>query len=1017
MMKGSVMVIGSGIAGINSALELMSQGFKVVLVEKKPTLGGRMTQLDKMFPTNECGMCTILPKLLEVTSNPNIQIMAWCDVKKVEGEAGDFKVTVLKKPRYIDPMKCNACTECFPACPVGGVPMEFNFGRGASKAISFYSPFPPRKAIIYPDHCSYLKDGKCGDGEKPPCVEACKPDAIRLDQKPTEVEVNVGAIIVATGLEEYLPNDLKRFGYSEFKNVVTSIEYERLLSGIGPTGGNVKRADGTQPKRVAWIQCVGQKDLPRGATYCSKVCCMAATTEAVGTLERDRDSQVYVIHNDIVGYAKGFQEHYREAMDEGVNYVRGIVEDVQEKDNGDLIIKFKNPDGSQDSLTVNMLVLSTNLIPNKDNSEMADIIGIELDSQGFIKEKDHIFDPLRTTKEGVFVAGTAQGPKDISESIAQACGAAAGAATLLKEAKDTETVKPPELKLKDVPADEEAKIGVMFCDCGKNIAGFIDVEAAMDYTRTLPNVSVVERDLFACGGAAYKKMIQDSDINRTVVVACSPKTHEHLFQLHTQNAGLNKYLMEMVNARNHCTWVHSTDKDKATEKTKKLIKMGVAKARLLEQLDTIKTPIEQSSLIIGGGVTGLVCANRLSEMGYKVHLVEKGNELGGKTGKLTKAFSTDKSPKEFVSGLVQKIESDPNITVHKNVNINGVAGFIGQFKIGLSGSEEAVLDVGTIVVATGARDSVPKGLYSYGCSDKVITHSELEKKLGDGSLDLGSGKIVMISCAGAKEPGQDNKNSYCCNVGCSYILKNSKEILKKFPDSKITILHQDWVLPNKLGEKERLDLIENENMNFIRYSEGSQPKVDGANIEVTNADTNAGQTLEADLVVLTTPMTAPEHNNALKDMLGVCMEENNYFMGALGKLKPLDFTTDGIFLAGTAHSPKGLEELVADGEGAASRVADVITKDVMQKEPITSFVVDENCDGCAYCVDPCTFGAITLLEYNFKGDVKKTVEVNEAICKGCGVCMATCPKKGIYIQNYKPEMFNAMVDAALGVDE
>jgi heterodisulfide reductase subunit A len=332
-MIGSVLVIGAGIAGINAALELTAQGYKVILVEKKPTIGGRMTQLDKMFPSDECGMCTILPKLLEVTSNPNIQLMAFCEVQSVEGAAGDFKVKILKNPRYVDPMKCNACTECFPACPVGGVPIEFNYGRGTSKAISFYSPFPPRKALIFPEYCTYLKEGKCGEGEKPPCVEACKPEAIDFNQKPTVVEINVGAIIVSTGLDVYLPTETNKFGYGRYKNVVTSIEYERLLSGIGPTAGIVKRDDGTIPKRVAWIQCVGPKDLKRGSTYCSAVCCMAATTEALGTLDREKDSDVFIIHDDIIGYAKGFQEHYRHAQESGVKYLRGKVESVSETDN------------------------------------------------------------------------------------------------------------------------------------------------------------------------------------------------------------------------------------------------------------------------------------------------------------------------------------------------------------------------------------------------------------------------------------------------------------------------------------------------------------------------------------------------------------------------------------------------------------------------------------------------------------------------------------------------------------
>jgi heterodisulfide reductase subunit A len=1018
-MKGSVLVIGGGIAGLNSALELTAQGFKVILVEKKPTLGGRMAQLDKMFPSDECGMCTILPKLLEITSNPNIQLMAFCEVQSVEGVPGDFKVKILKKPRYIDPIKCNACTECFPACPVGGVPIEFNYGRGASKAISFYSPFPPRKAIIYPEYCTYLKEGKCGDGEKTPCELACKPEAINLSQKPTEVEVNVGAIIVTTGLDVYLPKELPKYGYGKYKNVLTSIEYERLLSGIGPTAGLVKRADGTIPKKVAWVQCVGPKDLKRGSSYCSAVCCMAATTEALGTLDRENESEVTIIHDDIVGYAKGFQEHYRHARKSGVNYLRGKVESVTETENGDLVLNIKEPSGNMKEMTVEMLVLSTNLIPHKDNSELAQKLGIELDIQGFFKERDTIYEPLVTTQDGIYVAGTAQGPKDISESIAQACGAAAGSAALLKDARGTELVKPAEKVIREVKSTDEPKIGVMLCDCGNNIAGFIDMDDLSDYAKSLPNVTVVDRDLFACGGAKYKEMIANNDINRTVVVACSPKTHEHLFQLHTENAGLNKYLMELVNARNHCSWVHTTDKNAATNKAKTLLKMGVARVRLNEPLETIETKVEQSCLVIGGGIAGMACANKLAQMGYQVHLVDKNKELGGKFRMLNKAYMSDGKPSDYINRLSKSIMDSDKITLHLDTEITGIDGFIGQFDINIkeTGSEKQ-FRTGAIVIATGAQELKPEGMFKYGVNPQVLTQLELEQKIKNGAFELkDDGNVVMLSCVSAKQDDPEGMKSYCCNIGCGNILKNAKSISQLKPNSKIHIIHQDWVLPNKTYEQGRIEMEKNNNIDFTRYSSESPPVVaDDMSISVTDADLDQTKSFQSDLLVLTTPPAASDGNLKLKEQLGVCLEPNNFFMGALGKLRPLDFTADGIFLCGTAHSPKGIAESIADGEGAASRVATIISKNRLQKEPILSFVVDDNCDGCAYCIDPCVFNAITLLEYKYEDAIKKTVEVNEAVCKGCGVCMATCPKDGIYIRHFKPEQFKAMIKAALGVE-
>ena len=1018
-MIGSVLVIGAGVAGINAALDLTAQGYKVILLETKPTIGGRMAQLDKMFPSDECGMCTILPKLLEVTSNPNIQLMAFCEIVKVQGEAGDFTVKVLKKPRYVDPMKCNACTECFPACPVGGVPIEFNYGRGTSKAIAFYSPFPPRKALIYPEACDFIKNGKCGDGETPPCVEACQPGAIDFTQVPTEMEIHVGAIVMTTGLDVYIPEKFGKYGYGSYENVVSSIEFERLLSGIGPTAGEVKRLDGTVPDKIAWIQCVGPKDLKRGATYCSAVCCMAATTEALGTLDRNKEGEVYIIHDDIVGYAKGFQEHYRHAEESGVTYIRSRVEEVVERDNSDLFLKLRDPSGNIQELLVGMLVLSTNLIPHKDNPRMAEILGVDLDEQGFFQENDPVYNPLSTTRDGVFMAGTVQGPKDISESIVQACGASAKASCLLADVRGNEVVKPPEKKLKEVKPTDEPRIGVMLCDCGKNIAGFIDMEELENYAGSLPNVEVVNRDLFACGGAMYKDMITSNDINRTVMVACSPKTHEYLFGLHTENAGLNKHLMEMVNVRNHCSWVHTINKKKATDKAKKLVKMGVARARLIESLTPLQSSITQSCLVIGGGVAGMTCANRIAEMGFIVHLVDKNRSLGGKLNKINSSFMTDNAPTSFIAELSERIMLNKRILIHLDAQIKGIQGFIGQFEIDIQkGNQDETLNVGSIVVATGAQEMIPVDRFSYGKHWNIITQMELEECLKEDILDLkDNAKVVMISCVGAKEKGDENIKTYCCNIGCGTMLKNAEAITTSKSDATVYLLHRDWTLPQKNAERKRMELMQKENIEFIRYTKETPPHLsEELEVSVIDADTNEEIHIHADLIVLTSPLEAPEETTQLKEMLGVCQDPNNFLMGVLGKLRPLDFTADGIFLCGTAHSPKGISEVIADGEGAASRVATIISKEILEKEPITSFVVDENCDGCAYCIEPCVFNALTLLEYMKNGEIKKTVEANETLCKGCGVCMATCPKQGIYVRHFKPGYFSAMIGAALEVE-
>ena len=658
---------------------------------------------------------------------------------------------------------------------------------------------------------------------------------------------------------------------------------------------------------------------------------MAATTEAQGTLERENSSEVFIIHDDIVGYAKGFQEQYRQAEEKGVKYIRAKVEEVRETGENNLILRLSYPSGKVEDQEVDMLVLSTNLIPNKDNEELAGILDIKVDEQAIFKDVDPIYQPLSATKEGIFLCGTAQGPKDISESIAQACGAASGASELLNKVKDTELVKPPAKKLRDVKPEDEPRIGVILCDCGANIAGFIEMEELREYADSLPNVELVERDLFACGGAKYKDMIADNDVNRTVIVACSPKTHEHLFQLHTENAGLNKYLMEIVNVRNHCSWVHLKNKDDATKKAKTLSRMGVERARLLEPLHTLQSDVVQSCLIIGGGLSGMTCADSLAGMGFEVHLVDKNKELGGKLRNLNGAFMSEQSPSEFIPELVNSVMTNDRIVTHLETNIQDINGFIGQFDIQLlKGDNEKNIQVGSIVVATGAQEMIPKGLYGYGDNKKVLTHMELENSLKTDKLDLiDDTNVVMISCVGAKEQGLDNPNAFCCNIGCGNLLKNAKTITKQKPNTKVFILHKDWTLPHKNAEQERLALGVNERIYFTRYSEENEPKVsDDLKVSVLNADKGAEEIIEADLVVLTTPPKGTDDNVKLKEMLGVNLGPNNFFAGALGKLKPLDFTADGIFLCGTAHSPKGIPETIADGAGAASRVATIISHDV-----------------------------------------------------------------------------------------
>ena len=841
-MKGSVLVIGAGPAGMCASSELVNQGFKVILVEEKPTIGGKMAQIDKMFPSNECSTCTILPKMLQLTINPNVTIVSFADVESIEGGPGDFKVKVTKKPRYVDPTKCTACTDCFPVCPVGGIPMEFNFGRGTSKAISFYSPFPPRKALINPEKCTYIIDGKCGEKEIPPCVEACKPEAILFDQKPQEVEFNVGAVILATGIEEVKPEHLKKYGYSKFPNILTGLEYERLLSGLGPTGGIVKRDDGQEPKSVCWYVLDNY----------SSVGFMTAVAQSLGTVEKKPDATVNVLCGNHGIQREGYNNFYTEAKESNVNFVRTDNITSVKETNGNLEISFDN-----EKITTEMLVLIPPLSPTESASKLAEKIGLKLDEAGFFGEKSPDSHPICTSREGIFVCGSALAPKGIDDAIVQACSAASHAASFLAPERGNEMTAPPPKVLLHVEPQDEPRILAVICQCGKNIAGLLDMEELVKYTKSLPNVKHVEVTPFGCDGVKIRELLKTKEFNRLVMGACSPKTHEDLFSLHAEMGGLNRYLMEIVNIRNHCTWVHSKDKKKAMEKARTLMRMGIRRTALLESLDDIHVPVTRACLVIGGEPAGISCALSLAEANLNVYLVEKTDSLN----------EIEENGVKFVKNLINELSRNENVKIYTGSKVGRVEGFIGNFNAEIitpDGKEH--IDIGSIVVATKRKLAA-------------------ESDEGDFETDL--------------------------------------------------LLQRD---------------------------------------------------------------------------------EDGFFVGMLGILNPLDFNTEGAFRCGSAREEMGAFDAIIDGEAAASRVAGIISNKELVKSPAISFVVDEYCDGCAYCIDPCPSNAITLIEYmTADGEIKKTVEVNEAVCRGCGVCMATCPKKGIFVRHFKPGYFEEMIKSVVEV--
>ena len=1004
----TVMVIGGGIAGIQASLDLAEIGVEVFLVEHKPSIGGRMAQLDKTFPTNDCAMCILSPKLVEAGSNKNIHIIANADVQSVEGEAGNFHVRVLKRARYVDETRCTGCGICMSKCPVR-IPDDYNMGLNKTKCI--HIPFPqavPAVPIISKEHCIYLTKGKCRI-----CEKFCEEKVIDYEQKDSILDIEVGSIILALGSQEFNAKLKDEYSYGTSPNVLTSMEFERLLSASGPTQGHVVRpSDQKEPQRVAFLQCVGSRDMQVCQPFCSAICCMQAAKDAIIMVEHMPDVEVSIFNMDIRAQGKDFDKFITRAQTEyGTRLIRARVSAVDiNPANDNLRIQYDPNDGSslhEDEF--DMVVLSVGLCSSESTRQLAEKLGVELGETGFIDSNP--FDPVLTSRSGVFACGTLTGPRDIPETVMQASGAASAAASLQADltAWRVKTEHPPERDIRGEPP----RIGVFICRCGINIASTVDVPKVVEYASGLPWVEHAQELLFSCAGDSQRiivEAIREKNLNRVVVCACTPRTHEPLFQGTLQSAGINPYLFEFANIREHCSWVHQKEPERATVKAKELTKMAVAKVICLEPLWPQSVSVNHDALVIGGGVAGMTAALELARHGCHVHLVEQKKQFGGNFQDVY--FTMDgQSSREFLTTLIEQVTGNSNIDVYLDSEVAEVKGFVGNFKSNIrNNSDETVTEIehGAVIVATGAKELETEE-YLRGQDPRVVTLRELETTIGGNSQLQENLKqahsVVLIQCVGSR----CDERPYCSRICCNKSIKNALKLKESNPDINVYILYRD-VRAYGLHELDYRQARE-KGVIFIRYEEDAKPVVtcdNGAlHVHVFDPILRRKIVIDTDLIGLAVGIVTPPENKVISQMLKVPLNSEGFFLEAHVKLRPVDFATEGIFVCGLAHYPKDVSESVAQARAAAARAMTILSKETIEAEGKVSQVRTENCAACGACVAVCPFGAIELDE------IERAAVVNEALCKGCGACAATCRSGAIDLRGFGDEQLAAAIQAAI----
>jgi heterodisulfide reductase subunit A len=1022
-MLGSVMVVGAGVGGMRAAVDLADSGYKVYLLDSAPSIGGIVAQLGFMFPTHDCVLCrgtsdhgygcsrpSISPFLLDHSRHSNIEIMTNSTVVGATGLPGDFTVKVHHRPRYVDVNLCINCDECSQVCPVE-LTSEYQAGLITRKAA--YKP----SVRAAPNAYVIEKGPYCEPCRK--CEQVCPTKAINLDQEEWFEELHVGAIILAVGYQLYDPTPAEELGYGRYPNVVTGLQFERLASRSGPTEGIVERpSDGKIPERIAWLQCIGSRDQEH--PYCSSICCMYATKEAVLAKERLPGVECEVFIMDERAFSKEYTAYFDQSKDLwGVQYTRTRISEIKEDRNTDnLILHYQDEKGILRRKTFDMVVLSVGSEPPPKAVALAEDMQIELNEYGFCRTDK--FEPVDTSRPGVFVAGAFATPKEIAETVMDASGAAARCMALLSGKSGTEITEPDYPPERDV-SDEALRVGVFACYCHPTIDKVVDVDEVLDFTSRLPNVVHTQALDYGClpgGPEAIRAAIREHNLNRVVIGACTPRTHLALFHHVIRQEGLNPQLLEFVSLRDNCAWVHADDPAGATRKAKEEMRVGTARARHFQPYQKESRAFNRSALVIGGGLAGMTSALAIADEGYDVYLVEKTDMLGGNLRSLHKT-AEGPNPQRLLNSLIKRVHSHERIGLYYNTEVIGFEGHVGNFQSRLSYAGDGEpprcweVEHGVAVVATGGYEY--KGTtFLYGQDPRIVTQLELEKQLAenvDAARELR--QVVMIQCVNPPE----QQVHYCSRTCCTNSMKNAIAIKQINPKCQVYVLYKDLIT---YGFREEYYTEARERgVIFLRYEENNPPQVqiDYGQLQVRVKDVILDQqlTFTPDVLALSMAIMPAETNPKLADILGVPLSSEGFFMENNLKLRPMDFTREGIFLAGLAHYPKFMEETIAQALATAARAMTILSKDRLEVGGTIAIVDQAKCVGCLTCVRVCPFHIPKIDAHAVGvGSIIGAAYIEPSLCTGCGTCTSECPADAIQLRHYRDDQLVLVEEPVLG---